>query len=383
MLDDRVRRLQRDLEAADHAINAVPQALRARLTGGLRNEIARKSDTVNLVLSEPLRDHALHPADAWARMHAMEIEIAALLEESLALAAGASFRSSSLAGPSLEPDGAKEGPRWDVCSIADALIDELVARTPVAGWASFTVFGGAEFFRYTSRLIQIRFPRPTSWDLPGTAHELGHYVARTLEEFHGGRMRNLVDELHDELDATDVVSWHWLEELFADAFGAWVLGPAYGLTCVTLAFDPLEANIGTASHPAGSARVHTITTTLEAFNDDGVGSLAGEIAQLWARLAEVCEAEPVPAGEHLVPEPWSKKIADLLAGHLPHSRYSTFSEAELLSSDLSQLGADTTLADVLNAAWLARIGAASRIAVDETNQRALTLAKKIAVRGNQ
>src|SRR5215470_4639059 len=55
VLDDRVRRLQRDLEAADEAVGAVPEALRARLAGGLRNEIARKSDAINMDLRQPLQ----------------------------------------------------------------------------------------------------------------------------------------------------------------------------------------------------------------------------------------------------------------------------------------------------------------------------------------
>ena len=66
-----------------------------------------------------------------------------------------------------------------------------------------------------------------------------------------------------------------------------------------------------------------------------------------------------------VPEPWPEKIAQLLANHLPYGRYSTFTEAERLSSDLGAPGTDTTLADAINAAWLARIGARSSIGVDE------------------
>jgi hypothetical protein len=39
-----------------------------------------------------------------------------------------------------------------------------------------------------------------------------------------------------------VLDWSHSPELFADAFGAYVLGPAYALTCVLLEFDPLLAN---------------------------------------------------------------------------------------------------------------------------------------------
>jgi len=383
VLDDRVRRLQRDLEALGEAIDAMAQALRARLAGALRNEIARKLEAIEDGLRVPLRDHAIHPADAWARVHTKEIEVAALLEESLALVAGAAMRNSLLAPhPSRAPEEGKGGSPWDAYSVADALLDELAARATAARWPSFTVPGVAESFLYSSRLIQVRFPRPTVWDLSGTAHELGHHAARTMTEFSGGRMRNLADDLHAELDAADEASWPWLEELFADAFAAWVLGPAYGLTCVTLAFDPLEAGIGTASHPPGSARVRAITVTLDALNDDRVRWLANEVAELWDRLVDVCEAEQAHDDDRVVPAPWPEKIAQLLANHLPYGRYSTFTEAERLSSDLGAPGTDTTLADAINAAWLARIGARSSIGVDEVAHQAQTMTQEIAARRN-
>jgi hypothetical protein len=380
VLDDRVRRLQRDLEAVGEAVNAMPQALRVRLAGALGNEIARKLEAVEDDLSKPLRDHAIHPADAWARVHAKEVEVTALLEESLALVAGAALRNSLPAAPASQAPKGRERSSWDACSIADALLDELAARATAAGWPSFTVLGGAESFLYSSRLIQVRFPRPTVWDLPGTAHELGHYAARTMAEFRGGRMRNLADDLHLELGAADEASWPWLEELFADAFAAWVLGPAYALTCVTLAFDPLEASVGTMSHPPGSTRVRTITIALDALNDDRVRQLASEVAELWDRLVDVCEAGQLDEDDRAISESWPEKIVQLLAEHLPYGRFSTFTEAERVSSDLSAPGTDTTLADAINAAWLARIGARSSIGVGEVSHQAEIMAQDIAAR---
>jgi hypothetical protein len=381
VLDDRVKRLQRDLEAVAKTIDAMPQALRARLAGALGNEIAKKLEAIEDGLSVPLRDHGIHPADAWARVHAREIEVAALLEESLALVAGAALRNSPIG--SYPPQAPRNGQgSWDAYSIADALLDELASRASDARWPSFTVPGVAESFVYSSRLIQVRFPRPTVWDLSATAHELGHYAARTMTEFSGGRMHNFADDLHVELDAVNEASWAWLEELFADAFAAWVLGPAYGLTCITLAFDPLEASIGTVSHPPGSARVRAITIALDALDDYRVRWLANQAAKLWDRLVDVCEAEQPPQDDLVVPDSWPEKIVQLLADHLPYGRYSTFTEAERLSSDLGAPGADTKLADAINAAWLARIGARSSLGVDEVGHQVETMAQGIATRGS-
>jgi hypothetical protein len=380
VLDDRVRRLQRDLEAVGQAIDAIPEGLRTRLAGALGNEIAKKLQAIEAGLSVPLRDHVIHPADAWARVHAREIEVSTLLEEAHALVAGAALRNPPLG---LRPRHAPAADQkaWDACRIADALLDELASRATDARWPSFTVPGVTESFVYSSRLIQVRFPRPTIWDLPATAHELGHYAARTMSEFSGGRIRNLADDLHVELDAADEASWPWLEELFADAFAAWVIGPAYGLTCITLGFDPLLASIGSASHPPSSARVRAITMALNATKDDRVRWMANEAANLWDRLVEVCEAEQEPEDDLVVPDSWPEKIVQLLTDHLPYGRYSTFNEAERLSSDLGAPGAGTRLADAANAAWLARIGARSSIGVEEVAHQAETTAQEIAARG--
>lgn len=375
VLEDRVRRLQRDLEALARAIDAVPKVLHDRLAGALGNEIAKKLKAIDDGLRLPWRDHDIHPADAWARVHAREIEVAALCEESLALIAGAALRSS----PQVPGNGWLS---WDACSAADALLDELAARASATQWPSFTVPGVAESFVYSSRLIQVRFPRPTIWDLAATAHELGHYAARTMTEFSGGRTHSLADDLHAELDAAGETSWPWLEELFADAYAAWVLGPAYGLTCVTLGFDPLEASIGTASHPPGSARIAVITTALCALDDDRVSRLAEDTAGLWSGLVEVCEADQAPADGLIVPDSWPEKIVQLLAGHLPGGRYTTSAEAALLSADLSAHDAQTKLADVINAAWLARIEARSSLGVEELGHRAEAIAQEIAARGH-
>lgn len=379
VLEDRVRRIKRDLAAVGEAVDAIPEALRARLAGALGNEIARERQDIDGGLSVPLREKAIHPADAWALLHAREIEVAALLEEAQALVAGAALRDPP-DSPRRRPAAADGQPSWDACAVADALLDELASRALDARWPSFTVPGMAESFLYSSRLIQVRFPRPTVWDLAATAHELGHYAARTLTEFSGGRTRNLADDLHAELDADDEASWPWLEELFADVFAAWVVGPAYQLTCVTLGFDPLEASIGTATHPPGSARVQAISVALAADDDDGVRWLAHETAALWDRLVDVCEAERAP--DLGVPDSWPEKVVRLLADRLPYGRYSTFTEAERLSSDLGTPGADTTLADAVNAAWLARIGAPSSVGADEVGHRAETIAQHIAARGS-
>jgi hypothetical protein len=346
------------------------------LSAGVHTEITRKSDAVAKDLHEPLSEGNIHPADAWATLYALDIEIGALLEECLVLISGAAVRASH----SFDPNPIATD---DWYRIADALVDELVARTPVPGWDSFTVLGGAESFRHISRLIEVRFPRPSIWDVPSVAHELGHYVARMLAEFRDGRMHNLMDDLHADIHGADATSWYWAEELFADAFAAYVLGPAYGLTCVTFGFDPLTANAGTDSHPPPMVRVLVITQTLRLLNNKSVDWLANSLDGLWADLVAASEAEPPAPDAPQVPNSWPNKIVALLVEHLSASGYQSWQEADRLSLDLrtEKVGPRTTISDVVNAAWLIRIRTKSEISIDAAAAKAFDIALSISQGG--
>jgi hypothetical protein len=379
LLEDRVQRLERDLKAARDAVDATPKTLRSRLTGGLLNEIAQVLQSIESDLATPLRERRLHPADAWARLHAKHTRADALLAECLILSVGADVRARTRDEPAI--DGWR-GSGSRICDIADALIDEMVARTPMAGWDSFTILGTAESFDYASRVIVVRFPDPTIWDLSATAHELGHYAARTIGEFRNGRMYNLVDDLHRDLDPAGS-HWYWVEELFGDAFATWMLGPAYGLTCVTLAFDPLEANVNSESHPPNSARIGMITAVLDASSDDDVRWFGPTLMSLWQQLVDVSEAEVAQPGPS-VSDPWVERIVGMLADRLPYSRYSTFVQAQGLASDLAvdRVNDETRLADVVNAAWLARVQVGGRVGFDDVSLSGTALAQAMVRRGS-
>ena len=352
----------------------MPEALGSRLSGGVRTEIARKSQAIAEDVERQWHAGTIHPADAWAQVHAFQVQVNALLEECLILVTGAAARASLVVSVAPSDTGVDD---W--FPVADALVDELVARTPIAGWDAFTVLGVAESFRYVSRLIQLRFPRPAVWDVPSVAHELGHYLARTLAEFRNGRMQNLVDELHANLGGTDTTRRYWVEELFADAFASYALGPAYGFTCLTFGFDPLLANAATGTHPPSSARVNLVTDVLRLLDDSDVNWLADAMDALWTDLVTVSEAEPKEEGAPIVPDMWGKKITDLLTGHLTASKYSSWKEADRLSLDLrpQNAGSETTLSDVVNAAWLARMRTDNGLEVDKAAREALAVARAL------
>lgn len=378
VLHGRIQRLSRDLTLATDAVKALPPVLRQRVAGGLQTEIAGKAREVDDDLDGPVRSGKIHGADAWARLHALSTEVTALLEECLLLGLGARARSS-------RPDQPPETGDPGMLALADALVDELTARTPVTAWQSYTIFGVAEAFRSRSRVIQVRYPQPLIWDLPAVAHELGHHVARTWTEARSGRMHNFVDALHTEIGSGDGTDWYWTEELFADAFGAYVLGPAYGLTCVLEGFDPLAAVLPTDSHPPSSARVEVITTALRQLPGASPGR-AEELDALWAELVAICEADD--GGPAPLPPDWPQLIVALLVDHMPASGYATSREAERLSDLLAEAAAageavtdgllpTTTLADIVNGAWSARAGTTSTVTTGAIARQATVLADAI------
>ncbi len=374
LLKDRAQDRTLSLRAALAAVGEIPEPLQGRMAGGLRNEITRAVAVLEEDLLDPLARGTLHPGDAWARMHATDWTVQALLSEALLLLGGAVVRSPGTS------DGTWRSHVSQFCTYADTVVDEIASRTPVGRWESFTVPGLVDQFRYETRLISVPFARPSLWSLPTAAHEFGHHAARSIHRFEAGRSRNLLDELHAALPET--ASWYWVEELFADAFAAWTMGPAYGLTCLTLTFDPVTAGRGTPTHPPDSTRLALVCDVLARFEDQTVVWLSQSMAQAWRRLVEVSEAgegrDEARAAE------WFADIAGLLRERLPFATYATAGRAAALAADGLRGDAATfqgSAVDVVNAAWMARVDAPSLVSVSEIHSNALDHLQHVMNRG--
>jgi len=371
-LETRVKQLDHRLECATESVNGLPAVLRQRVAGSLLTEIAAKRVEVAKDLTDPLAAGTLEENEAWANVHALEIEIGEILQEVLMLEQGA--RGRQLDSNPVDEQVA------GLLDIADALADELAARTPITAWQSYTVLGVDESFHSSSRAIKVRYPKPTIWELPAVAHELGHFVARQWSVRRHGRSLNVVDQLHESAQAWRAPEWHWLEELFADAFASYTLGPAYALSCVSRDFDPLDMR-PSATHPAAVDRVDVALAALRR-TGNRFGKLADQIEQLWSAL----EAES-GATVTRCPASWLTSIVDVLVQEMPASGYPAAAVDRLIAAwDLDRDLADNTvselaLVDVLNAAWLSRIGTDSFIRIGEVGRRASSLMARLKERG--
>lgn len=376
LLEARVRRLVRDVAQARDALDQFLPELRRRVEIRLGTAIARyrrEIDELRQLLADPEEDQAR----LWGDLHTLEVEIDELVDECLVLLHGSALRQPRGDGTPGLDDG--------YCALADAVIDELVTRTPMGCWSSFTVLGRAERFSLTTQAITVRYPGASLWDLPVVAHELGHFVGPLLVEREGRELELPLQTLAEKYDSGDPRSWSWLQELFADVFAAYMIGPAYGFTCVALGFDPLLAHISGETHPRGGVRVGAIADTLRLLQGTGIDWAAKEVERLWAGLVGTSEAPPAEGNGDRMDE-WVPELTDLLRTSLPVSGYDGFAEAQRLSPGLADEGTgqpapetSTTLADVLNAAWLARLNAPTLEAVDQIEQRALDMCRGITV----
>lgn len=368
LLQARVAALTAHIDAAEASTQSIGSGLRERVEARLATEFNLHRIEVRQLSLEVAG--GVSPAQLWPRLYRLQAELDDVFEEALDLVEGAALRASGL------DDG--------YCRLADALLDEITQRTPVK-WESFTVLGASEYYVRLSRVIRVRFPSKSFWELPIVAHEHGHFVGPALTVYKGGRTVHPLEELLSQARDRDAQYWSWFHEVFADVFAAYVVGPAYGLACAIERFDPVAARLETLTHPAPNTRMAVIDATLSALNEDRLYDRAlAAMREAWG--AGTSEAGTVADAE--LAEPfvgWLRESLDLLFAHLPYARYDDDSWAQALglvgrlgdgTGVKSAIDARWLIRDLVNAAWLARIGAANENVRRGIAQRARTLAEQ-------
>ena len=140
--------------------------------------------------------------------------------------------------------------------IADELIGDLA--NAVFAWPAITILAESEYTSDHARIIGLRYPAVSIWDLPIAAHEFGHIVASEEGPLD---FRELAKD-SKKVDAK------LLEEHFADIFATYALGPAFACTMILHRFDPLNAHpVIEWTHPGDAKRVYCILETLRKMED--------------------------------------------------------------------------------------------------------------------
>jgi hypothetical protein len=177
--------------------------------------------------------------------------------------------------------------------VADELIRDCMTVSISDGnyylLVNSVIFSDA-FSRTRARIIRLRFPAWTIWNLPFAAHEVGHvanwYVLnqerdqdeplRVLTPFKDNQRASLVandadlNELHQAGGGEARQAEDWadarLRVLLADAFATYTMGPAYACSAIMLRLNPLAKAL--RDMPADLQRAHVILSTLGCMNGD-------------------------------------------------------------------------------------------------------------------
>ncbi len=299
----------------------------------------------------------------WDRFHEIDEDCGRLSREYLAFLGGVQVRGAGLDG--------------GVCEVADALLDEL-ARSVGIDWPRFTILAEDEFLAGMTDIIRLRFPPLSIWNLPVAAHELGHFVTSELRDgVAGGRpLLDLVADLKRKEGAAlagqvpertvqmevEKLGFH-LHEHLADLFAVYTLGPSYACTCIRLRFDPRRAYVEHPRHPCDADRVWFVLRALEKINEGHYQAVVDHLRDIWRH--SVSAAGWSDSDRTSRERPWLSDTLEEMRHALGrnlhrNARYRGWDRAitlrhPLLASGRPTAVADCTLADLLNAAWLARL----------------------------
>jgi hypothetical protein len=304
------------------------------------------------------------PEEMWIRYKRLYDESQAIFTECLTFIGALAFRAMEL-----------DQKIWHVaaCDVADELI-RACARASIGDWYSLTVPAPEEALTQTlARIIRLRFPEWTIWTLPLTAHEYGHVVARIARNERGTLLEHMQRTLRR--GGHDVPEEQHLEELTADAFATLTMGPAYACAVIQLRLDPTRAWVTDALHPSEGQRAEVVLGTLKRMSNRGVTnpyrSTIDRLEEEWNAVTNrFASGDPRPAAsmtEAIVGAAWDSFGALLRASACYPAtaanegwtkachRSQQWRDALGNREELPSLAANSTLRDVLNAAWIFRM----------------------------
>ena len=364
ILRDRATAILVDLEKAEDALKVYePGPRTARTWGALRNELEGNKKKIYQLLDTI--DQGADRESMWRQLTTIASDARSTSQEILAVLQGGALRDA-------EEDGG-------TYAIADGLVQE-VANAIGEEWAGLTIPGERDVIGTKSALIRLTFPEVSIWDLPVTLHEYGHYVAPRILNELGKVPFNLLCE-----GAGSATERAHITELFADLFASYMGGPAFACNLVLLRLDPAAtgATRDNATHPSYDRRVKLVLKVLAdrsaEIDDPKWTSLVDELGVAWQRSRE----DATPSDDESSAEP-DEKVAGAgaaarldddrlfkrlygIAERVPNGRYRGWRQARLLVQSMApdsnrgkprapaELDDGTTIRDVLNAAWLARV----------------------------
>jgi hypothetical protein len=252
------------------------KVLRAEIWRAVKGEI-RKKTLVQSEKLESIRDALEEIGDAadddtaalavlrnaWDDYATVGGECQAIFGECLEILGGLAFRDKVLDDR--------------LCQVADELINHCASEARVE--PSLTVPAREEARNKTfARIVRMRFPEWTIWNLPLTAHEYGHVLVdeklmgmlvqpvtkRLVLAKAGPLRRRFADREGDdnEGEPSETRALYHIRLLTADAFATYTMGPAYAAATILLRLDPSAGGIG-SDYPADALRAYVVLRMLD------------------------------------------------------------------------------------------------------------------------
>ncbi|HEY5785386.1 MAG TPA: hypothetical protein VIT65_11470 [Microlunatus sp.] len=254
----------------------------------------------------------------------------------------------------------------NACAQADDLIAWLAGKID-RRYRRPTVPGGEDALHRGADIIRRRVPDYGDWDLPIMAHELGHVVAAGLRPWDA-RADQILRPVEDWLSRFDGARRQQAGELFSDVFATYVLGPSYPCAMIVHRLNPQAAATADtrASHPGDASRAHACLWTLKQMRGGGelhaYDDIILKLTSLWSDLQTDADQRA-----RLSAEDQQQLINDLggcwaaMTSHLSALAYQWSGRVFELMDRLTEITntdpENGTPADVLNAAWLAKVDA--------------------------
>lgn len=221
-----------------------------------------RSDLVQLAANDPQMDQVCE--NAWREYADVYNESQEVFQESMELIGGLILRDRNL--------------DHGICQVADELI--VTCSKQITQAARLTIPASQEALRATlGRIIRFRFPEWTYWTLPFTAHEYGHVVIDenpSMKNFVAGEIARMVAAQEqqngpfneaEKKQANRSAEYH-IEELLADAFAVYTMGPAYGFATILHRFNLYSAYDEDDEHPSDAKRAWIVLAMLQRMNQE-------------------------------------------------------------------------------------------------------------------
>jgi hypothetical protein len=357
-----VQALLEDLIQAQEALDRAPvnERLRNRLSIDVDDAFREPREKLEGIERDLAGECVL--ADCWKRYRTERKRLSSLLVQCLALIHGSLARDNQLA--------------VDVCEVADALLDDVSARTPVK-WGRFTILAEGEFLGEVAEIVRLRFPEVSLWSLPIAAHEFGHFIAPRLRVDDEGARSPFAQML---AEAPDPNAMGRTYEHIADVFATYTVGPCFPIACVLLRFDPDATDDPWSDHPSDARRFAAMLHVLGRL--DGT---TGDYAEISDRLRELWPtagaAAPAPTDE--IDVIFDQLDVLLPAGAAYRGWHRVDELARTLADERLPLPRGSSVApwDVVNAAWWCRVEYFGGDVYDvrDLGERALALCRETLV----